>query len=64
MKESNDVEKLRQFKKDMGYNYAKLGKMMKVHWRSVYGWISGKHKPSPMAAERIRKFLKLYNKGG
>ena len=28
MKESNDVEKLRQLKKDMGYTYAKLGKVV------------------------------------
>jgi len=64
MKESNDVEKLRQLKKDMGYTYAKLGKKMGVHWRTVYCWLSGKTKPSPMARERTRKFLKLFNKGG
>ena len=61
MKESNDVERLRKLKKEMGYTLAELGKKMGVHWRTVYGWISGKFKPSPMARERIRKFLKRHN---
>jgi len=63
MKESNDVERLRKFKKDMGYTYAKLAKELRVHWRSVYNWLAGKSKPSPMAKERIKKFLKKYYQG-
>ena len=63
MKESNDVERLKKFKKDMGYSYDKLGKALGVHHRTVYLWMSGKTKPSPMAKERIRKFLKKYYQG-
>lgn len=64
MKESNDIERLKKIKADMGYTYSKLGKIMGVHWRTVYGWVSGKFKPSFMARERIKKFLKSFNKGG
>jgi len=63
MKESNDVEKLKGFKKDTGYTYAQLGKKLGVHYRTVYLWVSGKTKPSPMAKERIRKFLKKHYQG-
>ena len=61
MKESNDIETLRRIKKDMGYSYDKLGKIMGVHYRTVYQWLAGKAKPSPMGKERIKKFLKKYN---
>lgn len=58
MKESNEVEMLRKFKKNSGYSYNKIGKALGVHYRTVYLWISGKSRPSPLAKERLKKFLK------
>ena len=64
MKELNDVEKLRKAKSDLGLSYDKLGKIMGVHYRTVYLWLSGQTKPSPMGQKCIKEFLKNYYKGG
>lgn len=64
MKEPNDiVEKLRKAKENLGFSYDKLGKIMGVHYRTIYLWLSGQTKPSPMGKECIKKFLKKYYKG-
>jgi len=57
MKEFDEVEMLRKFKKDSGYSYDKLSKELEVHHRTVYLWLSGKSKPSNMAKKIIRQFL-------
>ena len=58
-KETNtsELEQLRQFKKKSGWPYEKIGKRMGLHPQTIVFWITGKYKPSPMALERIRKFL-------
>ena len=57
MKELNEVEMLRKFKKDTGYSYDRLSKELGVHYRTVYLWMSGKSKPSNMAKRIIRQFI-------
>ena len=57
MKELNEVEMLRKFKKDSGYSYDRLSKELGVHYRTVYLWMSGKSKPSNMAKRIIRQFI-------
>ena len=63
MRESNDVERFKKFKKDSGYSYDKLSKALGVHHRTVYQWLSGKTKPSPMGGRCIKEFLKKYHQG-
>ena len=57
MKELNEVEMLRKFKKDSGYSYDRLSKELGVHYRTVYLWMSGKSRPSNMAKRIIRQFI-------
>ena len=63
MNELNEVEKLRKAKDDLGLSYDRLGKIMGVHYRTIYLWLSGKTKPSSMGLERIKRFLKKHYKG-
>lgn len=58
MKENNDLERLKEFKKSSGWSYHKLSNHIGVHYQTVVGWFIGKRSPSLLAAEKIQKFLK------
>jgi len=53
----NELVELIEFKKKSGWSYEKIGQRMGIHSQTVVFWITGKHKPSSMAREKIRKFL-------
>jgi len=56
----NELEQLRQFKKKSHWSYEKIGKRMGIHPQTIVFWITGKHSPSKMAKEKIRRFLDEY----
>ena len=58
LKLDDDVEMLKKFKKETDHTYDTLGKALGVHYRTVYLWLAGKTKPSPLAKEKLKKFLK------
>jgi len=62
MKEKNDVERLRDFKKLSGWSYHKLSIYIGVHSETVVGWFSGRRRPSLLALEKLQKFLKSIEK--
>ena len=62
-KERGDVpelEWLREFKRKSRWSYKKIGSRMGVHPQTIVFWITGKYRPSPMAREKIQKFLDEY----
>jgi len=59
MKEFDEVEILKQLKKEKGYTYKQLGEELGVHYRTVYLWLAGKTKPSPLARKIIRNYLMM-----
>jgi len=58
MKEKNDVERLKDFKKLSGWSYHKLSIHIGVHSETVVGWFSGRRRPSLLASEKLQKFLR------
>jgi len=62
MKEKNDLELLREFKKTSGWSYYRLSISLGVHYQTIVGWFLGKYAPSSMALEKIQKFLKSIEK--
>jgi len=62
MKEKNTLEKLEEFKKNSGWSYLQLAVAMGIHYQTINNWFVKKSKPSPMALEKIQKFLKFIEK--
>ena len=61
MEEIKEVELLKKFKQDSGWGYLKISKLLGSSLQSVVNWIQGHTKPSPMARDKIRKFLSDYS---
>jgi len=64
MKEKSDLELLKEFKNSSGWSYQRLANHLKIHYQTIWTWFAGTRNPSPMAKERIRKFLKSIEKSG
>ncbi|MBA7616897.1 hypothetical protein ES703_24199 [subsurface metagenome] len=64
MEEHIEVVRLRKFKEDSGWSYLKIAGRMDVAIQSIINWIQGKAVPSPMARDKIRKFLAEYSYKG
>ena len=64
MEEHIEVVRLRKFKEESGWSYLKIAGRMGVAVQSIINWIQGKVIPSPMAREKIRKFLAEYSYKG
>ena len=60
MQESNELQRLKEFKEKYGWSYDRISKELGVHHQSVQGWFSGKYKPSQLAKKSIRAFLIKY----
>jgi len=58
MKNENYLNELKEFKKSSGWNYQKLSNHLGLHSQTVVWWFTGKRNPSPMAIEKIKKFLR------
>jgi len=55
-----ELEELRSFKQRSSWSYQKISTHMGIHSQTIYFWLSGKYKPSSMAREKIREFLRVY----
>ncbi|MBA7648173.1 hypothetical protein ES703_55956 [subsurface metagenome] len=64
MKEKSTLEKLEEFKKSSGWSYLQLAVAMGIHYQTINNWFVKKAKPSPMALEKIQKFLRSVEKSG
>jgi len=64
MEEHIEVVRLRKFKEDSGWSYLKMAGLIGVAVQSIINWIQGKVVPSPMARDKIRKFLAEYSYKG
>jgi len=64
MKENNEVERLKEFKKSSGWSYHKLSINIGVHSQTIYGWFVGRRSPSLLALEKLQKFLKSVERSG
>lgn len=58
MKEINEVNLLKKFKKESGWSYRKLSNHIGVHDQTIFGWFSGRCNPSFLALEKLQKFLR------
>ena len=58
MKEKNDLERLKEFKKLSGWSYHKLSIHIGVHNQTIIGWFIGRRSPSLLATEKLQKFLR------
>ncbi|MBA7611596.1 hypothetical protein ES703_18824 [subsurface metagenome] len=57
----NELERLREFKRNSEWSYRKLASMMEnIHLQSIYNWLTNKHVPSQLAIEKIGRFLEVY----
>ncbi len=59
-KESKEIQLLREFKKDSGWSYLKLGNAIGVNGMTVYNWFRGKQEPSTIAKKLIKHFILEY----
>jgi len=53
----NEVELLRKYRADKGLTYPQIAKALGFSSISVYNWIKGYRKPSPIAKKLIRQYL-------
>lgn len=56
MREFNEVEALRTFKKESGWSYEKMGREIGVHSQAIQAWFKGT-KPNNLSRKAIRAFL-------
>ena len=56
-KETKEIQLLREFKKESGWTYDKLGAAIGVNGQTVYNWFRGHQQPSDIAKKLIRQFL-------
>lgn len=64
MKEKSELDQLKDFKKKSGWSYHQLANALGIHYQTVSVWFVKERNPSPMAKERIRKFLRSVEKSG
>lgn len=64
MNNKSDLERLKEFKKKSGWSYNRLAIALGIHYQTVSVWFVKDIDPSPMAKERIRKFLRSIEKSG
>jgi len=62
MKDKNDLDRLRDFKKSSGWSYHRLSNHIGVHYQTVISWFLGSRSPSLLASEKLRKFLRSIEK--
>ena len=55
--EFNDVELLRKYREDKGLTYPQIAKALGFSSISVFHWLKGDRKPSPVARKLIRQYL-------
>jgi len=55
-----EIEELRSFKDRSSWSFQKISKHMGIHQQTIFFWLSGRFKPSSMALEKIREFLRVY----
>ena len=55
--ESKEIQLLREFKKETGWSYNKMGSAIGVNGMTVYNWLRGHQEPSDMAKKLIRQFI-------
>jgi len=51
------IELIKEYKRISNQSYTEIGKLLNVDRITVYNWIRGKYKPSPMAADLIRRVI-------
>lgn len=59
-----EVVRLRKFKEESGWSYLKIAGRIGVAVQSIINWNQGAVVPSPMARDKIRKFLAEYSYKG
>jgi len=57
----NELEALKKLRKKRGLTYQQIADDLGIHVQTVKNWFGGYCKPSPLAKEKIKVYLK---KGG
>jgi len=55
-----EIEELRNFKDRSSWSYQKISNHMGIHSQTIYFWLSGKYRPSSLALEKVKEFLRVY----
>lgn len=55
-----EIEELRSFKERSSWSYQKISGHMGIHQQTIYFWLNGKYRPSDLALEKIKEFLRIY----
>ena len=55
--EFDEVEMLRKYRDEKNLTYPQIAKVLGFSQISVYNWIKGYRKPSPVARKLIREYL-------
>ncbi|MBA7621299.1 hypothetical protein ES703_28658 [subsurface metagenome] len=58
---NEQVERLKEFKKNSGWTFQKISNLIGVHSQSLINWFSGYSKPSRHVSPLVEKFLKKYS---
>lgn len=55
-----ELEELRSFKDRSGWSYQKISSHMGIHSQTIYFWLVGKYRPSSLAIDKLKTFLRIY----
>lgn len=55
-----ELEELRSFKDRSSWSYQKISNHMGIHSQTIYFWLTGKYRPSDLALDKLRTFLRVY----
>lgn len=55
-----ELEELRSFKDRSSWSYQKISVHMGIHSQTIYFWLTGKYRPSSLALDKIKEFLRIY----
>jgi len=55
------IERLREFKKDSGWSYQKIANLLGVHYQTLIFWLNETYKPSKHLRPKIEEFLNMYS---
>jgi transcriptional regulator with XRE-family HTH domain len=58
MNEVIDKNELKNIRESLGFTLEQFAQKLGVSFQTVWRWESGKCKPSPLAMDKIRKYVK------
>ncbi|MBA7610232.1 hypothetical protein ES703_17439 [subsurface metagenome] len=61
MEQHIELIRLKEFKEESGWSFAKIARCLNLHPQTLMWWWTDTHRPSTLAREKIRAFLEEYS---